>query len=270
MADTKYWDERNQTIVSSVGHWSGGNDVNVRGYSLMNELMGNVSYLQLVILNATGKFVARNIADWLEVCFMGLSYPDSRIWCNQIAAYAADTNTSVVASATSAILAADSRAYGGSQARKLSMQAQLEMYKNYKEGISLGQIIKSVKFKNGKPIIVGFARPIDRDDERLKPFSDVQKKLGIEQGEYLKFALKLSQYLNEHYQLSINCGGYASAFLLDHGFTPEEGYKINAFAVVSGAVACFNNFEKQSANSFIPMKCQDIEYIGRAPRAIEE
>ena len=268
MTDLSYWHNRNRTIFNSVGVWHGGDDVTIEGYSLMNELMGNVSYMQLHILNATGKLVEKNIADWIELSLMGLSYPDSRIWCNQMAAYCADTNASVVAAANTAILAADSRAYGGSQTSKIGMCFLLDAFDCYESGQNLSQILAKVKFKKGKPIIVGFARPIDRDDERLKPFIAIQNKLGIPDGKYLNFAKELSAYLDEHYNLSINCGGYMSAFLLDQGFTPEQGYNINAFCVISGAVACYRDLSPSAANSYLPQKCIDIEYIGIKPRSI--
>lgn len=269
MVSTKYWDERNKTIYSNVGHWQAGVDVNIHGHSLMNELMGNTSYIQLCILNATGKLVERKVADWLEICLMGLSYPDSRIWCNQIAAYAGDTSSTVVAAASTAILSADSRAYGGSQARFLSMDFQQKAFERYQAGSSMEEVLSFARQIKGKPIITGFARPIDKEDERLKPFAEVQQNLGIEVGPYLQFAKTLSEHLDTHYNLSMNCGGYASAFLLDQGFTPDEGYKINAFAVISGAIACFRNQEPQAPNSFLPLKCSDIEYTGKAPRSLD-
>ena len=268
MSDSSFWDKRNQSIFNSIGHWQGGIDVTIEGYSLTTELMGKISYMQLHILNATGKLVARNVADWIEVCFMGLSYPDSRIWCNQIAAYAGDTKTSVVGAAASAILAADSRGYGGSHARKISMAAQMGAFLQYQQGKNFSDIVAQAKFKNGKPIIVGFARPIDKEDERLEPFNRIQQELNISKGPYLNFAFLLSDYLKENYNLSINCGGYASAFLLDQGFTPDEGYKINSFSVISGAIACYRDVHTQPSNSFLPMKCSDIEYVGIPPRQI--
>lgn len=268
MPDFTYWNKRNSTILNSIGTWKGGEDVTIEGHSLMNDLIGNISYMQLHILNATGKLVDKNIADWIEICFMGVSYPDSRIWCNQIAAYAGDTNSTVSTAASLSILAADSRAYGGSQTKRISMAFQKDAYLKYGSGMTIKQIVNEVKFKNGKPIIVGFARPIDRDDERLAPFIANQKKLNIPQGKYLTFALQLSTYLNKEYNLSINCGGYSSAFLLDQGFTPKNGYAINAFSVVSGAVACFRNQEEQTPNSFLPMKCEDVDYTGTQIRKV--
>jgi len=263
-----YWQHRNQTIFNKVGHWKGGEDVTIEGYSLMNDLMGKTSYMQLHILNATGKLIERKIADWIEVCFMGISYPDNRIWCNQISAYAADTHTSVVSATVASILSADSRAYGGSQTRKACMHILQSAYKKYETGISINKIINESKFINGKPIIVGFARPVDRDDERLRPLEKIQETLNIPQGNYLLFAMKLSSYLKKTYNLSINSGGYSSAFLLDQGFTPDEGYQISAFSVMSGAVACFRNQKEQPSNSFLPTKCEDIDYQGVPIREI--
>jgi len=270
MANTEYWDQRNNKIFSKVGHWQGGVGVTIEGYSLMNELMENCSLMQITILNATGKLVERHIADWIEVNFMGLSYPDSRIWCNQISAYAADTNTTVVAAASAAILSTDSRAYGGSQTTYSCMTFLQHAFIQYQQGISFVDIIANVKQSNGKPMIVGFARPIDKDDERLQPYEDAQNRLRIPLGEHLSFAKKLSSFLDDNYSLTINSGGYASAFLLDQGFTPNDGYNIKAFAVVGGAVACYRSLTGQTANSFLPMKCNDIEYTGVALRALME
>lgn len=269
MSKTNYWDLRNKNIFSKVGHWQGGVDVDIEGYSLMNDLMGKVSWMQLSILNATGKLPEKAVADWIEVCFMGVSYPDSRIWCNQVSAYAGDTNTSVVAAASAAILSADSRAYGGSQSRYLSMEFLEKSFEQYELGMPFSDILKNSKFTRGKPIITGFARPIDREDERLAPFVKIQKELNIEIGPYLSFAKALSVYLYEHYNLSMNSGGYVSAFLLDQGFTPTEGYRLSAFVVISGAVACYRDQEDQKPNSFLPLKCSDIDYQGKRPRLLD-
>lgn len=270
MSKTKYWDQRNNKIYSHIGHWKGGVDVNIHNFSLMNDLMKNASLMQVHILNATGKFVDRNIADWIEINFMGLSYPDSRIWCNQISAYAADTNSTGVAAVSAAILSTDSRAYGGSQTTFSCMKFLDSSYQRYKAGETLTSIISKIGTKNGKPIIVGFARPIDRDDERLRPYELMQEKLGIEVGAYLSFAKELSDFLDKYYSLTINSGGYASAFLLDQSFSPDDGYNIKAYSVASGAIACHRNMAASPSNSFLPLKCLDIEYTGKAIRCIEK
>ncbi|WP_016957091.1 hypothetical protein [Catenovulum agarivorans] len=268
MSDSSFWDKRNQSIVNSIGHWQGGVDVTIEGYSLTTELMGKISYMQLHILNATGKLVARNVADWIEINLMGLSYPDSRIWCNQIAAHAGDTHSSSVAASAAAILSADSRAYGGSQTTFSCMSYLQLAYQEFKKHKCVETIVEKAKYKNGKPMIVGFARPIDREDERLAPYKENLKNLQLTQGEFLEFAYLLSDYLDNKFNLSINSGGFASAFLLDQGFSPDDGYNIKAFCVISGAIASYRNARPLPTNSFLPMKCSDIEYKGLPPRKI--
>ncbi len=268
MDSTTYWEQRHNTIYSTVGHWQGGVDVIIAGYSLMTQLMPHCTFMQVHILNATGKLVDKAIADWLEVNFMGVSYPDSRIWCNQVSAYAADTKATVVAAASAAILAADSRAYGGGQTTRASMIFLQQAFAKFNKGYSFHDIVSSAKQVKGKPIIVGFARPIDRDDERLTPYKSRQKALGIPEGKFVRFAQQLSRFLDEHYHLSMNSGGYSAAFLLDQGFTPDEAYKIKAFAVISGAIGCYRDVEKLPPNSFLPQKCCDIDYIGRPIRKL--
>lgn len=264
-----WWENQRGQINSTVGKWRGGIDVSVQGRSLFKELIGEISLMQLTILNATGKLVKRNVADWIEVNFMGVSYPDSRIWCNQIAALAADTGASVVAASTAACLSADSRAYGGSQTSESCMTFLQSALKERQQGRSLAEVLSAVPHKKGKPIIVGFARPVDKDDERLQPYMAEQARLKIPQGDYLKLALELSDYLHQHYGLSVNSGGYASAFLLDQGFSPQQGYRIKALCVAGGALGCYRDFIDRPQGAFLPQHCADIDYTGPAPRPVE-
>ena len=71
MTDVSYWDNRRGKIVSSAGGWLGGLDAYSHGHSIMNELLGHVSYMQMIILNATGKLVDENLSKWFEGNFIG-------------------------------------------------------------------------------------------------------------------------------------------------------------------------------------------------------
>ena len=77
-----YLDELRGKIISNTGGWFPGRGVFTHGYSMLEELIGEKSYFQLLILNATGKMVARPLADWVEAIYGCLSWPDPRIWCN--------------------------------------------------------------------------------------------------------------------------------------------------------------------------------------------
>lgn len=266
--NTNYWDSRRNKINSSIGKWTGGEGVSIRGYSLFDDLFNKISYMQLIVLNATGKMISTNLGKWLESNFMSMSYPDSRIWCNQVGALSGTMQTTPTAATVAGCLAGDSRVYGGSQTSESAMTYIQMAFSDYESGSSIESIVNKVPLKQGRPAIIGFARPIVRDDERIAPHRKMSKELGFDEGKHMKFANALSEYLEEHYSMGINIGGYTSAFMLDQGFTPRELYVIKNMCVASGVTACYTEFSNQKENAFLPQHCDDIEYTGIAPRAI--
>lgn len=266
--DTRFWDERRNNLRSKIGKWTGGESVYIRGYSLFDDLFNQISYMQLIVLNATGKLISSNLGKWLENNFMSMSYPDSRIWCNQIGALSGSMGTSPTAATVAGSLAADSRVYGGSQTSQSAMNYIKNALEEYNAGATIPDIVTKAPLKQGRPAIIGFARPIVRNDERIKPHREMTKKLGFKEGEHMKFANQLSDYLEKHYSMGINIGGYTSAFMLDQGFTPEEVYIIKNMCVASGVTACYTEYKQQQENAFLPQQCNDIEYLGHQPRPI--
>lgn len=264
-----YWLKNHNKISTSVGKWTGGKDVICHGYSMMNELLGKVSYMQMIVLNATGKLVDKQIALWLEGNFIGVSYPDARIWCNTIGALAATTKASVVAATTAGTLGADSRGYGGSQTSVGGMEFIQKALDMKKSGKSIEQIVSNENFKNEKPVITGYARPVARTDERLKPHEEMTKTLGFKIGEHLTLAYEINDFLEERFNLAMNVAGYSCAFLSDQSFTPQEVYRIKSLMVASGVTACYADFLERPANSFLPQKCDDILYVGKAVRKLD-
>lgn len=262
-----HWEKKHNRITTSIGKWIGGEDVYCHGYSMMNELLGKISYMQMIVLNATGKLIDQKLSQWLEGNFIGLSYPDARIWCNQIGALAGTSRASVVAGTLAGTLAADSRAYG-SQTNKISMDFIQQALLKYKKGESIENIIAQVKHKDNKPVITGYARPVKRNDERLLPHEEMTKNLEFEIGEHLQLAYRIDAYLKDNFDLAMNIGGYGAAFLSDQGFTSEEIYRVKSLSVSSGVMACFADFEKQVESSFLPLRCDDIEYNGHPPRKL--
>ena len=265
---TEYWDKNRKTFTSQIGKWIGGEDVHCRGYSLFGDLFNKVSYMQLSVLNATGKLISPELGRWLENNFMCLSYPDARIWCNQVGAFSGAMHSTPTAATVAGSLAADSKIYGGGQASKICMDYLREILKEYQAGTSIEDIVNSAPIKQGRPAIIGFARPIVRDDERIEPTRKMTKELGFGIGEHMQLANSLSSYLEEHYSMGINIGGFISAFMLDQGFTPEEVYLIHNMSVSSGVTACYTEFHGLPENSFFPQHCSDIEYTGIKPRKI--
>ncbi len=262
------WDERRGKIQSKKGGWIVGKGIFNHGYSMMDDLVGKVSFMQVIALNATGRLPERPVADWLEAIHICLSWPDPRIWCNQIGALGGAMRASVVASTTAGVLASDAKTYGSKtlvQAVRFIQTALLD----FKRGLSVDEIIRSECAKyRGKPHIMGYERPLVKGDERIVAMERVQQALGLPSGEHLQLAVQIEQSLQENYGESMNIGGYISAFLSDLGYTAEEVYRIFAILVCSGVTACYVDTRDKTPDSFLPLHCTDIEYTGKLARPV--
>jgi citrate synthase len=58
------------------------------------------------------------------------------------------------------------------------------------------------------------------------------------------------------------------AFLVDQGFTPQEIYRIFSISVNSGVTACYIEAAESSPESFLPLRCCDMDYQGHPPREL--
>lgn len=234
---------------------------------MMEDLVGEVSYFQLMILNAIGRLVDRPLADWFEARQICLSWPDPRIWCNQIGALAGTMRTTVTAATTAGILAADSRSYGGSQTAVEGIRFIQGALTDKQQGLNVEQIVQcECKRHGGKPHIMGYARPIAKGDERISAMEQVSATLGFVTGEHLTLAYEIEEILQRDFDEGMNINGYASAFMADQGISGDEAYRISATLVASGVTACYVDTVDQPAETFSPLRCTDIDYQGCAPR----
>lgn len=261
-----YFEKQRNVIRSKTGGWFPGTGVFSHGYSMMDELIGEKSYAQILILNATGKLVEKRLADWIEAICGCLSWPDPRIWCNQIGALAGSARSSVVAGTALGALASDSRAYGPYTLLDGVSFIQQALLK-HRQGMSAQDIVHEITQANrGKPYIVGYIRPIAKGDERIEAMERLSEKLGFEEADHLTLAYEIEQVLMEEFDEGMNINGYMSAFLSDQGFSAKEVYRMYSMMVISGVTACFIDTEERPAGSFLPLRCDDIDYQGKAPR----
>ncbi len=265
-----YLDARRNRIVSRTGGWFPGRGVFSHGYSMLEELVGEKSYFQILILNSTGRLVDRPLADWLEAIYGCLSWPDPRIWCNQIGALAGAARASVVAATSLGCLATDSRTYGvfplieGAKFIRHAMALA-------ERGLTAEEIVKQqVAASGGKLHIVGYIRPIAKGDERLETMEKVGRRLGFEPGPHMRLAYEIEQVLLRDHGEGMNINGYMSAFLADQGFTPDECYRMHALLVASGVTACYLDTYARPPDTFLPLRCTDIAYQGQARRPVPE
>lgn len=266
--DTEIWDSNRNNIKSRKGGWFPGKGVFNHGYDMMNDFVGSVTYMQVIILNATGKLPDKKLADWFEAAHICLSWPDPRIWCNQVGALAGTARTSVVAATVAGILASDSRIYGPKTSTG-GLEFIQNAYHKFASGKTIEEIIDSeCERHGGKPYITGYARPLAKGDERILAMEKTASNLGFKVGKHLKLAYEIEDILIKKHNESMNINGYMSAFLSDQGFTADEVYRMCTLLVASGVTACYVDTRNKPADTFLPLQCNDIDYKGKEPREL--
>ncbi len=267
MNDTEFWDKNRNLIRSRVGGFRLTGEVNLRGLDLI-EYIESHSYFQVLMLSVTGRQIERNIADWVEVLFACLSYPDARIWCNNIAALGGDAKASIVGSAAAGIMAADSAMYG-SRPILGSMAFLEEALRKHVDGYSVSEIVEEqIKLRRGKFAIVGFSRPLASGDERVELLRNKARSLNMKPGPHEKLAMDIHDYASGRYQESINMNGFIAAVSLDQEFCAKEVYQLSAAGVLAGLEACFVDYQDRPIGAFLPMRCDDVRYEGAEKRSL--
>lgn len=268
MSNYQVWEKYHGRIVSGRGGWKIGSGVQNCGYDMMNDLVGKVSYMQVVVLNATGRLPTKELADWVEAIHICLSWPDPRIWCNRIGALAGSNKTSAVSASCLGVLAAESTSYGIKPLLN-GVEFIEHAYKQISLGSSVEEFIaiETKKF-GGKPNLMGYARPIAKGDERIPAMEKVTEKLGFPIGKHLTLAYQIESKLNEKYDETMNINGYVSAFLADQGYSPVEVYRIFSSVVLSGVTACYIDTADRTEGSFAPLKTDDVVYKGAPLRRV--
>jgi citrate synthase len=263
------WDMYNGVFRTKKGGWTITNGIITHGYSLLDDLLGKISFFQLLILHVTGKLPERRLADWLEAAYMCLSWPDPRIWCNFIGSLGGSARVSPVSAICAGTLAADSRIYGVGTL-KICTKFIVSALTKYDEYESAEGYIEKHCNKGGKLITPGFARPLAKGDERVEAIQNVVAALHFEDGPHLKLAYEISNYLVAQYDESLNFAGYVSAFLADQGFSPDEVERVFSLWVNGGVHACYSEASENVPDSFLPLRCDDILYAGVEERRVPD
>jgi citrate synthase len=140
-----------------------------------------------------------------------------------------------------------------------------------KNGAKIEEIIISRSRRRGtKPSIPGYGRPLATGDERVLAMERLAKNLGFNVGQILQLAYDMERYLLEHYNESINFAAYTVAFMMDQKLTLLHIQLCLSFMVVAGTAACYLEAHENTPESFLPLRCDDIEYTGPAARPVPD
>ena len=266
---TDYWDLRRGRILSRKGGWELGKGITLHGYSLLDDLLGQASFFQVLILSVTGRLPEPRYAQWLEATFICMSWPDARIWCNQVSAFGGELRTTSTSAIAAGIISSDSTMYGpGASLDAIEFIQQAQRFTS--EGGSVADFVEQVARTRTGLKAPGYGRPIAKGDERVAAMIDYTSKLGFEEGPYFKLSIEIEAYLLEHYQESLNLAGYMSAFASDQGYSKLEMQRMISTCVSGGLHSCFSESRDQSSDSLLPLRCEDIEYTGPDERRLPE
>ncbi|MFP5505594.1 MAG: hypothetical protein ACLGH6_05305 [Gammaproteobacteria bacterium] len=263
---TRLWDRLRGIIRSRIGGWRIGRDVFVHGRGLLGELLGEVSYFQLLMLNITGRLPERRLAEWVEGSFMCLSWPDARIWCNQIATYAGTLRTTPVAAVSAGLLASESRLYGPGTVIAAT-EFIVEALHEHRNGMPPAAILDAFRRRHKTRAIPGYGRPVAKGDERVVAMKRLAQRLGFATGPHLELANAVEAALLQESGEAMNLAGYITAFLADQGYRAEEIHALYSICVEGGLLACYREAATAPADTFMPMRVDDVRYAGPPPRA---
>jgi len=266
----KAWDEQRGKIRTRIGGWKIGEGVTIRGYSLLDELVGKVSWFEILILNIAGKRPEQRLAKWVEAIYSCMSFPDPRIWCNQIGSLAGTMKSSPASGITAGIHASDSRMYGpGVLAASYDFLSQA--MQQHQDGIDVKKIVEGRCRRPGtQPIIPGYGRPLATGDERIFVMNDVTEKLGFEWREYMCLAREIEQHMLKEHNESMNLATFIVAFLQDQQWSRDQICRVTWGLVTAGVAACYSEAYDKPAETFLPLRCDDVEYRGIAPRPVPD
>jgi citrate synthase len=133
------------------------------------------------------------------------------------------------------------------------------------KGRPLQEIIEQElkKYRN----IYGYGRPIVNGDERLAPMLKRAEELNLADGPYTKIAFEVEQILLQgRWRMRMNITGLCAALSADQGLSEREHFMFTAPCFTAGIVPCFIEAYERQEGTFLPIRCDRIQYEGTTRR----
>ncbi|MGD9488641.1 MAG: citryl-CoA lyase [Calditrichaceae bacterium] len=248
-------------------HWKSAitkvepNNLSVRGYKL-DELMGKVSYAQMIYLLFKGDMPSENIGKMIESILVSSvdhgTTPPSVLSALTVASTGAPMNAAVAAGILSI-----SKYHGGAIEDCMHILRQgMDLVKN--DGQSFDAAAKSVidDYQAIKKRLSGFGHRLHTDDPRTKKLFKIADELGIA-GDYVQMVNAFVKMLKMETgkSLPLNVDGAIAALLCEMDFDPMLANAFFMIARVPGLVAHVYE-EKLRYKPMRKIHPTDVEYDG--------
>jgi Citrate synthase, C-terminal domain len=250
---------------TGIGGLSDGfrSDFWLRGYRMIEQMTGEISFVQGVILALSGRMINRNEDRLLNGMFINNGIADARFWLFRTARLAATVKSPPSACLSAGLLVND----GSFLASGAAYHTSSFFYKTRKRMVqgqeSLQQIVQE-RLDQGE-IIGGFGRVLARGpDERNPALLQLAKECQLADGPYLKQAFEIESLLQElkDDRLHMNSAGLGNALLLDMHLTPQEIMLFASFMFMIGMSGNILEAYERPPGEFLALTDDDINYIG--------
>jgi citrate synthase len=254
-------------------HWKSAitkvepNKLAVRGFKI-DELMGEVSYSQMVYLLLKGELPSENIGKMIETILVSSvdhgTTPPSVLSALTVASTGAPLNAAVAAGILSI-----SKFHGGAiEDCMLILKQGMDLVKN--ENKSFEEAAKAVilSFRASKKRLSGFGHRVHTNDPRTTKLFKISENLDIA-GDFVKLAQVFVSALKKETgkDLPLNVDGAIAALLCEMDFDPVLANAFFMIARVPGLVAHIYE-EKTRMKPMRKIHPTDVEYDGPEERSL--
>ncbi|MBQ0719666.1 MAG: hypothetical protein KBT88_05160 [Gammaproteobacteria bacterium] len=248
---------------TAMGAWFPGERVVLRGKDVFTEL-NDCSWMEYIVYAVTGKKNPK-LAKIIEgLSLLSTSYPDPRLWNNRIAALAGTSRSTGALALSAGIAASEATIYG----LKPIIGALDFLYRAVEKkstGISIEAIVKEELKANR--CISGYGRPLTNVDERIAPALRFLSTIEADDGDFLKLAFEIENYLKgSRYKYRMNIAAISAATAADLGVTVDEYYYTNTLAFIGGILPCHLDAKNKPEGTFYPLAVDRINSTATANR----
>ncbi|GAB3015511.1 citrate synthase family protein [Bowmanella dokdonensis] len=233
-----------------------------RGQDLHHDLK-DLQWLELFLLGVTGRRFDNKQMRLLNFIWVSTSYPDPRIWCNRVASLAGSARSSAVLALCGANSLTEADIYGVKPAMG-GIDFLLRARQQLLQGKELADIIDHEVDQNR--IIYGYGRPLIGVDERIPHVLAFARELDLADGPYLQLALEVEKHFIRNKQFGMNIIAIYAGLAADLGFDARQFGLYCTLLFSAGMLPCYLDTLQRPPGTFLPVRCEEIDYQGPPPR----
>jgi len=243
-----------------------GERVVIRGKDLFTELK-DMRWMELLLFAITGRRFSDNEIKLFEgIWVLCTSYPDPRVWNNRVASLAGTARSTPTLALSGANALSEAELYGGRPlVRAYDFLTRCQLTLDSSDTRLKGMLQQELKAHRS---IAGYGRPIVNKDERIKPLSKLLNRLGFKPGLHLQLAYEVEKtLLSGRWRMKMNIAAPIAAIAIDIGLSRDEFAHYMCLCFTGGMLPCFIDALKQTRGTFLPVRCDRVDYHGKMTRS---